>query len=363
MTDNNIHSFTQNHLKVLWLVVWRSLLVIMLLFTMLEISARVLLEENPELRRSFGFRNTIFEIKWFQIQEYVEQNDGVDLIILGSSLAHTGIDPAVMEKIIFERTGYNLRIYNFGIDGLTMPAIEDIGRVLVAKYHPEILVLVSELRDFDADNGILEQTLFQNTPWMIFQRGRFSLSGWLVNNSIALQLFLPYRNWMTPTFDSQTVEYDFRASSLWENGYEANNGANRIAERSINPFRPGEKYLITMFESYAIDSSQLQCFSDFLEEMEFADVQVILAVWPFPVSAFDSPGGLESLTLYTNTIGALSEELNVDVISPLPEDSIPGDGRSDRYHFNRLGAEVYSQYLGSQISELDWFRNVGLPEQ
>ena len=365
MSINNLKNQNLSPISTLlsiWNVIWRTMLIFMIFLSISEISARIWLAEHPESRRSLGMRNALFEMKWFQIQEYVENNGGLDMIILGSSLAHSGVDPDAMEKIIYERTGINLRIYNFGLDGVTLPTIMNIGRLLVAQYQPEILLIINEPRDFDIENGILEQILFQSSPWITYQNDQFSPIGWLINSSVALQLYLPIRNWMAESFNTQMEEHEFRFNSLWDTGYEANNGINLISERSINPFRPGEKYLMVMFDRYEIDQGRLQSLNAFLAEMESENVQVIIAEWPFPSSIFNQQGSHDTFQLFTGTISEIGDSLNIDVINPLPENAIQIGSRSDRYHFNRSGAYIYSQYLASQISELSWFRSESVSE-
>lgn len=352
-----------SQLTLVWQIIWRSLLVFLLLCTTIEIGARIFFANNPGYGRALGFSYIMIEIKWFQLQEFVAENQGVDMIILGSSYANAGIDPAVIEKIIFERTGTNLRIYNFGLNGLTMSAILDMGRVLVDEYHPRMVLLVSELRDFDTENEIARISDIQNTPWMAFRSGHFNIMGFLINHSVALQLFMPYRNWMTPTFSSQFSEFNYRADLLLPNGYTVVNATNGISERTLNPLRPDEKYLLSMFQRQIIDTYRVQELSDFLHDMESANVHVILAEWPFSENIFESQGGQVSFALYQNTLGNLTIATNSNVLNsfPVEEDSV--NSRFDRYHFNSTGAETYSQYLGSQISEMDWFRDLWRMDQ
>ena len=84
------------------------------------------------------------------MQDYVKQHGDVDIIILGSSLVNTGIDPDVVAQTYFEQTGVHPRIFNFGVEGLTIAPNSINARILTNKYHPALLIYVTGMRDYVA---------------------------------------------------------------------------------------------------------------------------------------------------------------------------------------------------------------------
>ena len=72
--------------------------ILILLFGALEIFARSSAAAKVFPLRSYGNYHAQFEIKWHKLEQYVQENGGVDVILLGSSMVNTGIDPAVFAE-------------------------------------------------------------------------------------------------------------------------------------------------------------------------------------------------------------------------------------------------------------------------
>ncbi len=70
--------------------------------------------------RSLGTYHGQFEIKWFELRDYVRSHGGVDVLLLGNSMVNTGIDPDVLATEYEVLTGERLRVFNFGVEGLTV---------------------------------------------------------------------------------------------------------------------------------------------------------------------------------------------------------------------------------------------------
>ncbi len=176
-----------------------------LLFLVIIAMSCEFIGRTPWVERVFPYRSVgnydyQFEIKWFRLEDYVKQNGGVDVIILGSSLVNTGIDPDVMAETFFEKTGFKLRMFNFGVEGLTVAPNSVTARILMERYHPALLIYVTEMREFVAGSGLAYETPFLTGPWLRYERGDFNITGWLIAHSAGLQHYLPYRNWMRADF-------------------------------------------------------------------------------------------------------------------------------------------------------------------
>ena len=81
-------------------------------------------------------------------QEYIRQHKKPpDILIVGSSRALRGIDPAVLEQTL-AKVGYpRLKAYNFGVNGATLQVVDSIvRRILPPQQLPKLLVLADGAR-------------------------------------------------------------------------------------------------------------------------------------------------------------------------------------------------------------------------
>jgi hypothetical protein len=81
-------------------------------------------------------------------QEYIRQHkQPPDILIVGSSRALRGIDPAVLEKTLANGGYPGLKAYNFGVNGATIQVVDSIvRRILPPQQLPKLLVLADGAR-------------------------------------------------------------------------------------------------------------------------------------------------------------------------------------------------------------------------
>jgi hypothetical protein len=81
-------------------------------------------------------------------QEYIRQHKKPpDILIVGSSRALRGIDPAVLETALAAGGYPGLRAYNFGVNGATLQVVDSIvRRILPPQQLPKLLVLADGAR-------------------------------------------------------------------------------------------------------------------------------------------------------------------------------------------------------------------------
>ena len=81
-------------------------------------------------------------------QEYIRQHkQPPDILIVGSSRALRGIDPAVLEKTLASGGYPGLKAYNFGVNGATLQVVDSIvRRILPPQQLPKLLVLADGAR-------------------------------------------------------------------------------------------------------------------------------------------------------------------------------------------------------------------------
>jgi hypothetical protein len=89
----------------------------------------------PEKTLQLSFNNSLLEQKLAQYKLYCTKNGVPDILIVGSSRAMRGVDPAVFRNNLVANNA-NLQIYNFGINGATAQVVDLILRQLL---EPEML--------------------------------------------------------------------------------------------------------------------------------------------------------------------------------------------------------------------------------
>jgi len=318
-----------------------------------ELIARTPWVEKISPYRSVGNFHYQFEIKWFRLLDYVKQNGGVDVIILGSSLVNTGIDPDVMAEAFYKQTGVKLRIFNFGVEGLTVASDSITVKLLMERYHPALLIFVTEMGDFVAGHGQATETRFLADPWLQYELGNFNWSGWVVDHSAALQHYLPYRNWMRADFLETMPIYLVRNKNTSTSGYEPDFAYGRDLDANPDPNDPNEAAYFQEYGNYQIDPARLGNLRTILDLKQNNGTPVLIVEMPVHPSFYVYVGGEDVHKQFQQTLAAFIQS-NGGVFLPAGacDSDIPLFGRSDRWHLNFRGAPIFSNCLGRQLSIL-----------
>ncbi len=338
------------HKKPIWSIFLLAAIFFLALVTLMELITRASWFGQMSPYRSVGNYHYQFEIKWFRLQDYVKQNGGVDVIVLGSSLANTSIDPDIVSQTFYEQTGVHPRIFNFGVEGMTVAPNSVIASLLVERYHPALLIYVTEMRDYIAGNGLDYETRFLSDPWLRYQRGDFTLFGWLVDHSAALQHYLPYRNWMRSDYSETMALYIKRYQDTSASGYEPDSMVGVNVDVSPNPADPEEAQYFKAYGNYQIDASRLDNLKSILDFDQDQGTTVLVVEMPVHPTFYTYVGGEEVHKQFQQTISSF---ITSNGGSFLPAEAcintIPLDGRANRWHLNYLGAPVFSECLGERL--------------
>jgi hypothetical protein len=332
----------------------RALFVLVILLAVLEGAARTPWVVRQLGTPSFGSYHYQFEIKWFQLQKYVDKHDGVDILFLGSSLVNSGIEPEAVNQAWMQATGEPaLRIFNFGVEGLTIAPNSVLARILVETYHPRVIIFGTEIRDYAANNGVETAEKFLSDAWIQYRTGKFNLRGWLAEYSAAYRYFLAYRNWMSWDFAENHSNVIKRTNALTDDGYDIE---NRVAENPYlppDPSDPEDAEAFAVFAGFEIADSRLNDLNDLLGIMQASDTRVMVVEMPVTPQFFEyfeagEEAHQEFLTVVSDKVTAAGS-----IFYPgIPEEQLPENGRSDRVHLSKYGATVFSQYLGEWLGEL-----------
>ena len=317
----------------------------------LELFARLPLLEKISPYRSVDNFDYQFEIKWFRLQDFVKSHGGVDIIFLGSSLVNTGVDPSIVAKTYFQQTGVQPRIFNFGVEGMTISPNSVIARLLVEQYHPALLIYVTEMRDYIAGNGLEYETPFLKDPWLQYRIGQYNLVGWLADNSSAMQHYLPYRNWVQSDFPQTMAFYIKRYQETSASGYEPDSMIGVNVDVPPNPNDPTEVQNFKDYGNYQIAASRVDNLKNILDFSKNQGTNVWVVEMPVHPTFYVYVGGERVHQQFQQTISSF---VTTNGGSFLPSEAclntIPLKGRSNRWHLNYIGAPYFSSCLGDQLA-------------
>lgn len=344
----------------------RSALLGLLLFTLFAVALEGFLRwtrlgTRVQLR-SHGVYHDQFEIKWFALQDFVRENGGIDVILIGNSMVNTGIDPDILAQRYEHRTGFKVRVFNFGVEGLTVAPNAELARLLVQEYHPGTLIFVTEMRDYTAANGVRVEEQFLADEWLSAQlSGNASLRAWLKSNSFFVKYLLPYRNWNRADYLDTYLMHQYRLTSTSESGYEAEYRQSETLWVPPDPQDPDEQPLFAMFSNYSMDPGRLANLADMLSLTSTGTRVLIteLPLHPNYFAYFSNPGAHAK---YLGTLVPFIENHGGVFLPPLPPELIPDTFRSDYYHLNYMGAMVYSALLADQLAEICLNESAYLPD-
>ncbi len=301
--------------------------------------------------RSLGIYHNQFEIKWFKLHDYVQENDGVDVILLGNSMVNTGIDPDVLAAEYEKLTGVRLRIFNFGVEGLTVAPNSVVAKILVEKYHPASLLFVTEMRDYVAANGLEVETQLLSDEWFATQSGSpAKLRSWLKLNTTAVEYLLPFRNWSRSDFPDTFLSYLRRYGDTTATGYEPDRNVGKDIDKHPDPNDPAEAANFAMFKDFALAPERLQDLKAILD-LGSPEQRVIVTEMPLYPTYFDYFGGEVVHQQYLSAIESFVNENGGIFLPPLDWKLIPLAYRVDHHHLNLEGAPLYSSLLAQQLAQ------------
>jgi len=337
------------------------ILIIVLVFGGLEVFARSRLSTRLFPLRSYGNYHAQFEIKWQKLEEFVRLNDGVDIILLGSSMVNTGIDPAVFSSQL-TLSDPSLRVFNFGVEGLTVVPMADLAELLVDTYHPLAIIYFTEMRDYLAGNGDEVAQSFLANEWLQYRLGQKSFLGWAVDHSAALQMLLPLRQWARADFLDTYLQNLRRLDNTRTNGYEPEIQKTEFTGGLPDPNDPQDREFYTLYGNFKIDDQRLESLKKMLMLLN-QGTYVLVTEFPAYPGFYQYFGGEQVHAEYLVDIEEYIKMNGGTFIPPIDPDLIPLNGRSDDHHLNSQGAEQYSALLGKQFNAICHFEGFCLERQ
>lgn len=299
--------------------------------------------------RSLGNYHYQFEIKWFGLQRYVAQHGRLDILILGNSMANTGVDPDVIAALYAGQTGQAVRAYNFGVEGLTLHGNLALVSLLLEEYHPDILVYIADVRDLDASNLPSSETRFLADPWLRYRLGEWTLQGWLFDHSQALQIYLPYRNWVRADFPDTFYAYLYRNVTISESGYEPDTNAEVLDAEALAEIR-NSPACTQYYPAIEISTARLDELRALMALAEEHGARPVVAEMPVNPIVYECMTGPVSHAAFQAVMTETVEEAGGVFLPARPE--LPVEDHIDMHHLNQQGAATFSRRLALALLDL-----------
>lgn len=334
-----------------WSILIASLLTLVGLLALAEIGARFLQTRTEQPIRSIGNFHTQFETKWFKLQDFVKVNGGVDVLLMGNSMVNTGIDAELLAETYENSTGVNLRIFNFGVEGMDLFTNSELASLLVSEFRPKTIIFFTEMREYGPQTDTSVPERYKTAKWFQYKLGKPSLVAWIYDHSAFMQYFLPYRNWSRADFPDTLMKDLYRYNQTTPSGYEPDRAYGRDLDVLTDPNDPVHKVWFDLFSNFVPNEQNLDDLTSILKQNRNG-VQVLVTEMPVYKTFYDYFGGEPVHQSFLTTIQNLSLDFDASFIPPINSELIPLVGRVDNHHLNFEGAPVYSRLLAAQLAEL-----------
>lgn len=331
-------------------------MVFLLLFGLAaEWIARLEIFQAPLTPPRMGSRHYQLGHKLALLDRVIRKAGRVDCIMLGSSMVDNDFDPAAFETGYKEMTGRDMHCFNFGIDASSAASTAVLARIIVEDYHPRLLMIGTDPRDYAVAREDPDPAVVLNTPWVAYRQGHFSLEGWLLDHSYLYR----YRQHLGRLARFQA------GGTLWSStkvNYEIlPNGFTPLSKVStyINDAPdPGDDsfevtYYTRIYSSYEMLRENLVGMES-ITGYNGSGIQVILVEMPVSDGLYYFFGDREAdYNQFLTQVGELAALHHVPFWQTEPLDFIPDNGWVDYSHLNQTGAEIFSTWLGQQVGRAE----------
>jgi len=331
--------------RLAWTALWLILIV-----GMAEALARAPAVQSHFPAPSYGSVNRQFELQLARISAFVADHGQPDCLFLGSSQVLRGIDPLAFAEAYRSATGEEVHCFSFGVRGLDAEAANAVVRVLLQRYSPRVLVLGTDIPGYSTNTaeGVRGGKL-TSMDWVRYRLGEPNLNGWLIDHSVALRTYLPFRYWYLPAFAKQQVDADSFDTQITPEGF------GRLEHRSDNiadsPTRDDpQASFFDILHDFTLDEAQLAALDRLLTLRP--TLPMIIVEMPLHPTFFDFFGnGKADFDRGLSIVRAHIQPTGVQFIETTELQLIPDAGWANRNHLNTRGADLFSRWLGLQIAE------------
>ncbi|RJP50546.1 MAG: hypothetical protein C4583_10410 [Anaerolineaceae bacterium] len=283
----------------------------------------------------------LFDAKIYQLESQLRRDGTLDCLFLGSSVANSDIDPAIVEQVYREQSGETIHCYNLGLPALTIENATPIAQAVIARFHPKVIIYAILPRD--VHDVIANVDYLERIDWVTYNRGEPSRNGWLVNNSYGWRYFLTWRYWLT---------IPNRAKMEEETRYLTSKG-----------FQPAMDFREPYIENLTMTPARLREAWDDPQQMQAVKNFIALQQKGVKIIFLEGPAYHESDSSDAQTWLAYDNEYLPTLVQILESNQIPfwrtesiaiqipKEHWYDWLHLNQHGAATFSQWLGEMMAE------------
>ncbi len=312
--------------------------------------------------QAYGTNHTQLELQLNILDKFVQENGAPDCFIFGSSQAFREVDPVAFASAYAAASGEKVTCYNFGVTGSQIWTTSILNKILIQKYKPRLVVIGTSFLDYTEGREFQIDDRFKQNDWLEYQTSQFTLGGWLTENSYA---------WRALTLLSYAAPYGMRYEEVlrearkWD-GEIADSGF-ALSDKPFNPSVPVEtgfvKNLQLEFGNFGVSERNLSALEETIAFCQEAGAQVILVEMTYHPALLDlkDPKGnpranreqiLAFIEKVNARLGGIASQHGIVFLKFDPALSLPETGWFDLYHLNRVGAEVFSRWLGEQAAQV-----------
>jgi len=327
-----------------------------------EMVARTSFIQSRIPYQAYGMNHTQLELQLNILEKFVRKNGAPNCFIFGSSQAFREVDPGVFARVFSRISGESLTCYNFGVTGSQIWSTSLLGEILIKQYQPRLVILGTSFLDYTEGREYQIDERFKQNDWLEYQTGKFTLGGWLTENSFA---------WRTLTLFSYAAPYGMRYGEVKREAHKWDGEIARtgfaLSNKAIDPNQPVEegfvKNLKLEFGNFGVSERNLAALEEIVAFSKEQGAQVLIVEMVYHPELLDlknprgNPRNDRELTLtFIEKVNARLAEIatnqKVYFLKFDPTLSLPDTGWYDLYHLNRIGAKVFSRWLGRQAARI-----------
>jgi hypothetical protein len=283
----------------------------------------------------------LFDAKIYQLENQLRRDGTLDCLLLGSSVANSDIDPAVIERVYLEKTGQTIHCFNLGLPAMTIETATALADAAVARFHPKVIIYAILPRDIHDTIANIEY--LAETDWIRYNRGASSLNGWLVNRSYGWRYYLTWRYWLAiPNRAKMEEETRFLTSKGFQPAMDVREPY--IENLTMTPARLREAWN---------DPRQAAALERFIA-LQQKGVTIVFLEGPayHESDASDAETWRVYETEYLPTLTKILDENQIPFWRTQEiAIRIPKEHWYDWLHLNQHGAAAFSQWLGGMMAE------------
>jgi hypothetical protein len=287
---------------------------------------------------NMGVANPELGIKVARLDALAKAKGKIDCIFIGSSAVDADVDPQAMAEAYRARMGDDLTCFNFALAAMPTDAAEVIGKMLIARYHPKILLYGVGPFEFTKE---FPDSLYR-APWTLYIAGNFSIEGSLVEHSFLYRYGVGFSGWRDVEQIQMGSKLESTISPFGFNAYKGDAFESPPLPAGMDP--------------QSLHPPRFDGYRAFLDSRLTTGAQIVVFELPTQLD-FRVKKDLSGELIYHQK---LLEPIMADAESrgalfwrtgQILYGVIPLDHFADWQHLNRRGKDVFSRWLGQQLAQ------------